>query len=323
MKKYKLKRDYINNPLKYGEYPEIEDIKYLYLDLNLIPSEVGNILGISKHKVSYCLKIFNIHKSKEQVQKSRSLFWKNSSEEYKQKRCQCIKKGFKDWTEQQRLAFKQRIKENLSKQTKESKNKRINAFKNTWSNRTDEQNEQRRNKIKEACKNRTKEQKQEIKEKFRKSYAKIWASKSVKEKQASIQKMQETKRKRGNLNTSKQEEIAFNLLNEKFPHQIKRQYKTEEYPFLCDFYIIPLNLYVEANFNWTPGKHPFDENNEEDIKTLKLWKNKSMHSDFFKVAINTWTKRDVKKLEYVKRNNLNFIALYSLEEFKVWVSKIN
>ena len=31
----KLSRNYIENPLKFGEMPILEDLNYLYLDLNL------------------------------------------------------------------------------------------------------------------------------------------------------------------------------------------------------------------------------------------------------------------------------------------------
>lgn len=35
------------------------------------------------------------------------------------------------------------------------------------------------------------------------------------------------------------------------------QYTSERYPFLCDFYIKPLDLYIELNLYWTHGGHFF------------------------------------------------------------------
>lgn len=58
---------------------------------------------------------------------------------------------------------------------------------------------------------------------------------------------------------------------------VKRQYKSELYPFACDFYIQNLDLYIECNFHWTHGGHKFDKNNENDIKQLNEfleWYNK-------------------------------------------------
>ena len=130
--------------------------------------------------------------------------------------------------------------------------------------------------------------------------------------------MQETKRKKGLLNSSKQEDTVYDILKQVFP-DIVRQYKSEKYPFYCDFYIPSLDLYIEVNFNWTHGKHLFNPNNEEDIKTLNIWHNKAKQSNFFKNAIITWTVRDVNKVEYIEKNNLNFIIFYSLKEFYEWL----
>ena len=130
----------------------------------------------------------------------------------------------------------------------------------------------------------------------------------------SIQKGINTKKQKGNLNTSKPEQESYRLLLEKFP-DVKKEFKEERYPFNCDFYIPNLDLFIECNFHWTHGGHPYNE--ETDKKQLELWKSKD--SQFYKNAINTWTIRDVNKREIAKKNNLNWIEFFTLNELKEWL----
>ena len=88
------------------------------------------------------------------------------------------------------------------------------------------------------------------------------------------------------------------------------QYKTDKYPFVTDFYIKSLDLYIELNFHWTHGLHPFNENALEDIVLLNKWEEKAKISNFYKKAIDTWTIRDTKKLQFAINNNLNYLVIY-------------
>lgn len=135
-----------------------------------------------------------------------------------------------------------------------------------------------------------------------------------------IAKKYETKRKNGTFNTSKPEDRCYEVLKSIFP-DAKRAYKSEQYPYLCDFYVPKLDLYIECNFFWTHGGHFFDANNPEDIKVLELWKSK--HTKFFDVAIHVWTESDLKKLETARKNNLNYLVCWTEEEFIYKIKKLN
>ena len=124
-------------------------------------------------------------------------------------------------------------------------------------------------------------------------------------------KIVETKRKNNTFNTSKPEEQTFDILKQKYPDVI-RQYRSELYPFSCDFYIPSMDLYVECNYHWTHGGHPFNEKDIHDQEKLKLWQSKN--TKFYNNAINTWTVRDVKKRKIAKQNNLNFIELWNINQ---------
>lgn len=130
------------------------------------------------------------------------------------------------------------------------------------------------------------------------------------------EKINNTKKQHNSFNSSRQENIIFDRLKEKY--KIKTQYRDKRYPFLCDLYFEEYDLFVEVNCFWTHGFHPFNPENPEDLKKLEKWKSKN--SKFYNTAIQVWTgenpKRssDVKKREWAKSNRLNFLELWSMDE---------
>lgn len=130
-----------------------------------------------------------------------------------------------------------------------------------------------------------------------------------------------TKRRNGTFNTSKPEEESYKLLCEKFgADKVVRQYKSSAYLFNCDFYIKPLDLYVECNFSWVHGKHWFDPNNESDQVVLAKWKAKG--TSYYNIAVKVWTEMDPKKKATAEANGLNYLAFWTLSEFKTWFSHL-
>ena len=116
-------------------------------------------------------------------------------------------------------------------------------------------------------------------------------------------------------NTSKPEIESYDILKQKYPDVI-RQYKSDKYPFACDFYIPNLDLYIECNYHWTHGSKPYEGTNEDDLM-LEQWKNKN--TKFYNNAINCWTIRDVKKRNIAKQNNLNYLEFWDINELKNWL----
>jgi len=129
-------------------------------------------------------------------------------------------------------------------------------------------------------------------------------------------KEHETKRKNGTFNTSKAEERAYHMLHFLYPHLV-RQCKSEEYPFMCDFYDPDSRAYIECNFSWTHGRHWFDENDPNDIARLAFMKSKQ--SKYYDNAIETWTVRDVKKRKCAEDNNLRYVVLWTEKEVREYV----
>lgn len=131
-----------------------------------------------------------------------------------------------------------------------------------------------------------------------------------------------TKKKNNSFHISKQENICFELLKQKFgDNNIIRQYKSEKYPYCCDFYIPSIDTYIEYQGTWTHGEHPFDKDSLDDLTILEKWKNKG--TKYYCNAIKTWTYTDKLKREYAYKNNLNYIEFWSLKDVEKFINKNN
>ena len=146
---------------------------------------------------------------------------------------------------------------------------------------------------------------------FRKLMLEKWQNTNFRE------KIYNTKKKNNSFNKSKQEEFIYELLNTLLGEQdILRQHNTDEYPFNCDFYIKSLDLYIEYQGFYTHNFRPFDKNNKNDVEEANVLLLK------YKDVWETWTIRDVKKRETAKKNNLNYIELWSIEEAIIFIIKL-
>ena len=144
-------------------------------------------------------------------------------------------------------------------------------------------------------------------------FSKLMSSEEVQKKQL------ETKKKNGSFIISKIEQQFKEYLEQNYSNDFEYQYRSELYPFNCDFYIKSLDLYIEIQGSWTHGGHPFDENNIEDLKILNKWKLKQNekgingHNKYsYASAINTWTISDVNKRQVAKQHNLNYLEIFSI-----------
>ena len=135
----------------------------------------------------------------------------------------------------------------------------------------------------------------------------------ISEHQDTIQtKQYKTKKKNHSFNSSNIERELEKYFIENNINYIS-QYRSDKYPFSCDFYFPDSNYYIEIQGNWTHGVHPFDKCNIDDIKTLNEWENKSKESAFYKKAIYVWTEHDVKKRNIAKENEINYLEIFSCD----------
>ena len=138
-----------------------------------------------------------------------------------------------------------------------------------------------------------------------------------------------TQKKNKAFHKSSHEEYIYDKLVQKFT-DVRRQYRSKLYPFACDFYIPELDLYIEHQGTWRHGKYSekkiyglYNPNNPEHQKILKIWQEKAdAGSKNYAQAINTWTRSDPLKRETAKKNNLNWIEFFTINEFDSWYSTI-
>ena len=137
-----------------------------------------------------------------------------------------------------------------------------------------------------------------------------------------------TKKKNKTFNSSSIEKQFEAYLKENNINYIT-QYKSELYPFYCDFYFPDNDLYLEINGHWTHGGHPghpFDSTNKDDLLVLEQWK--KQNTKFYDIAINVWTERDVLKRETAKKNNLNYLEVFTtninvlIDEYKRAIKRL-
>lgn len=121
-------------------------------------------------------------------------------------------------------------------------------------------------------------------------------------------KSYETKRKNRTFNTSKIEEEFSKYLTSKGLEHI-RQYKSDVYPFACDFYIPKYDLYVEIQGSWTHGNHPFDVSDASDVALAEAWR--SSESKYYRNAARVWCEADVHKRSVAKACGLNYLELFT------------
>lgn len=133
----------------------------------------------------------------------------------------------------------------------------------------------------------------------------------------------ETKKRNHSFKSSKAEQLCLKPLQDKFgANNIVQQYKSEVYPFRCDFYIKSMDLYIELNAYWMHGKKFFDANNEDDQRTLKLWEQRSISSKGYRQAIKTWTQLDPKKAATAIANHLHYLVFWSEQELLDWIASV-
>lgn len=104
----------------------------------------------------------------------------------------------------------------------------------------------------------------------------------------------------------------YNILIDIFDKSdIIAEHKSESYPWFCDFYVKSKELYIEYNFHWSHGPHPFDPSSLEDIKLFNIYSSKlKAGKSSYTQVISTWCINDKQKLNTALKNKLNYITVY-------------
>lgn len=386
MDNVQLKRDYKNNPLKRGEFPEVEDIQYLFLELNLSREECAEICCCTIEKIKHILKQNNIRKSSEQKSTLRkrttlkkygveNISQLKSIKEKKEQTClfnygvknpaqadevqnkikeTCLERYGRE-SSNSTLEKKNRIKQTVQKkydvsnvmQAKQIKQKHAETLQAHYNVDNPTKSLEIREKQKRTCLKKYGHEhmfgseyfKQKAKESFLAKYGEdnpmkspkvlekvkqnieVVRQKILEKMPQTLEKIYATKRKNNSFNTSSIEDKLYKELCLKFPEVI-RQYKSKEYPYLCDFYIPLKDLYIEYHGNWTHGKEPFCSENSEHLIYLEYMLERAKTSEYYRQAVYTWTKLDVRKRAIAEKNNLNYLTFYNEKQFYDWYTTV-
>lgn len=131
------------------------------------------------------------------------------------------------------------------------------------------------------------------------------------------EKVAERKREAGTFNSSEAEEVLFGALVTAFGDgDVVRQYRCDEYPCACDFYIPSRQLFIELNAFWTHGGHWF--NPEVDQTTIDEWH--GVGNTYYENAIYTWEGLDVWKRDLARKAQLNYVVFWdsALTDAMLW-----
>ena len=332
---YEFKRDYQKEPLKLiprnkcggliKEKPYKEDLEYL-LNIPMTLKEIGTYFGVNEKSVRRWKKYFNIETNWKKVrEKSAETYFKENNRNIyddnleKTKQTKLEKYGNENYNNQEKIIATNMKRYNspfyLGTDDCLDKTKKTNMerYGSEWVM----QNDTIYQKSKQTKLEKYGNENYNNKEGQQQTCMERYGVKSFAQTDKFKEKQYITKKKNKSFNTSKPEEEIYNLLCQKF-NDVKRQYKSELYPFTCDFYIPEIDTYIEYQGIWAHGNEPYIGTDKQNL-IIQKWKDKN--TTFYKNAIHIWTISDPLKRNTAKKNNLNWIEFFNMNQFMNWYSK--
>lgn len=106
--------------------------------------------------------------------------------------------------------------------------------------------------------------------------------------------------------TSKEEKQLLKYIRKKF--KVESPYRSELYPFNCDFYLVDYKIYIEYQGFFTHGSEPYNarkKNHRELVKQLQSCKGWQ-----YEHTLKAWTKADPLKRLTAQQNNLRWFEFF-------------
>lgn len=153
-------------------------------------------------------------------------------------------------------------------------------------------------------------QREDIKEKRKKTLLERYSVEHPTQNKEIMNKVWQTCKEHMSYATSKEEDNIYNWLLE-LGYNVERSYKSEEYPFNCDFYLKDFNVYIEYNGSQFHHGYAYlgtKEDNEE-YERLLLKASDNLKSQYNGI-IDTWYFMDPNKRNCALSNNVNLLELY-------------
>lgn len=118
--------------------------------------------------------------------------------------------------------------------------------------------------------------------------------------------------------TKRKNKVSISKIEQRFEQYLKNhnfnyetQYRSDKYPFNCDFYLTDLDIYIEIQGHAVHGKHPYNSSDSADLQQLSILQEKSKYNNFYKAIIYIWTVRDPLKRQIAKQNNIELLEIFT------------
>lgn len=157
-----------------------------------------------------------------------------------------------------------------------------------------------------------------VKEKYRQTCLKKYGVDNYRKCEECVNKIHESKKRHGTVNTSKYEEDAYVWLKEFYGEDdIVRQYKDSRYvnpknghKYHCDFYIKSMDLFIELQMYWGHGPNTFNNESQEDIKYLNEIKEKAKLKPIYNRLVDGWAGCDIIKRNAAHAGGIKLLEIY-------------
>lgn len=132
-------------------------------------------------------------------------------------------------------------------------------------------------------------------------------------------KIFEARKANGTLNSSKPEDMLYQLLVDRFGADdvFRNHFVDSRYPWHVDFYIKSLDLFIELNGDRCHNTHWFDADSVSDRQTRDAWienaertEAETGKSSRYRKYVATWTETDVAKREAARTHDLNYLVFW-------------
>lgn len=298
----------------------------LYIIKNMTAEEIANQFNVSIITINRYLKQFEIKKDLQLKNSKISQTKQNKSAEEKAIYSKHISEAMKRKSREKEPwnSGKKGCQKAWNKGMKMSDDF-CNAVKESLANKTEAEKQAQKEHLSESLKGRkpwnagtkmSPEEKHLFKQKLEQTCLNKYGVDSYAKTEDYLKKRNETHKKNNSFNASRPEDRYYEFLVAKYGEEnVARQYfDSVRYPFNCDFYVKPLDLFIELNLNWTHGGERFNPGSYLCRIKLADWKEKAKTSYCYQNAIDTWTIRDIAKFKIAEENKLNYRVYYTEEE---------
>lgn len=132
-------------------------------------------------------------------------------------------------------------------------------------------------------------------------------------------KILESRRRNGTLNASKPEDVLYLMLVDCFGEDavLRNVVVDGRYPYHVDFYVKPLDLFIELNGDRSHNTHWFNPDDFRDRQTVASWTENMERIEAetggksrYRRYLHVWTETDVEKRARAKAAGLNYLVFW-------------